>query len=225
MSPADPNPNSTAVAGPAFVTTHWSVVLVAGQSSSSKADEALARLCEAYWHPLYAFVRRQGYSPSDAQDLTQAFFERLLERKYLRDVDQRKGKFRSFLLASIKHFLSDQRDHDRAQKRAEGKALIPLAAQSAESRYLLGPRDDLTPDRIFERRWALTLLEGAMTRLREEFGLAGKAEFFEQLKGCMTEERARQIIESLGWADGWRARPDWPGLVEQQAIFRKGRGA
>ncbi|MBI4662327.1 MAG: sigma-70 family RNA polymerase sigma factor [Verrucomicrobia bacterium] len=155
----------------------------------SKAEQALASLCEVYWYPLYAFVRRQGHSPQDAQDLTQAFFARFLEKDYLKDVDRQKGKFRSFLLASLKHFLADQRDRDQAQKRGGGKALVSLDAQTAETRYLLEPHDDLTPDKIFERRWALTLLEQAMARLREEFTLAGKSEFFDQLKVFMAAEK------------------------------------
>lgn len=181
-------PPATAAPG-WFASTHWSVVLRAGQSSSSKADEALARLCEVYWYPLYAFIRRQGHNPPDAEDLAQAFFARFLEKDYVKDVNRQKGKFRSFLLASLKHFLADQWDRTRAQKRGGDKTHIPLDAQSAESRYLLEPRDNLTPDRIFERRWALTLLDQAMARLREEFALAGKAEFFDQLKSFMTAEK------------------------------------
>ena len=172
-----------------FASTHWSVVLLAGQSSSSKAEEALARLCNVYWFPLYAFIRRQGHNPADAEDLTQAFFARFLEKDYVKDVDQRKGKFRSFLLASLKHFLADQWDRSQAEKRGGGMALISLDAQTAETRYLLEPRDNLAPDRIFERRWALTLLEQAMARLREEFTLAGKADFFDRLKNFMTAEK------------------------------------
>ena len=187
--------SSASARGP-FVTTHWSIVLLAGESSSSKASEALARLCEMYWYPLYAFTRRQGHTPTDAQDLTQAFFERFLEKDYVQGVDRQKGKFRSFLLASLKHFLADQRDRALAQKRGGGKALISLDAQTAETRYLLEPRDNLTPDKIYERRWALTLLEQAMARLREEFTLAGKADFFDQLKSFMTAEQ-----DSISYAD------------------------
>ena len=189
MTNPAPSANPTASGGGLFVTTHWSIVLLAGQSSSSRAEEALARLCETYWYPLYAYVRRQGHAPPDAQDLTQDFFARFLEKDYVKDVDRQKGKFRSFLLASLNHFLADQWDRDQAQKRGGGKAPFSLDAQSAETRYLLEPRDDLTPDKIFERRWALTLLEQAMARLREEFTLEGKAEFFDQLKTFMTAEK------------------------------------
>ncbi|HKS36028.1 MAG TPA: sigma-70 family RNA polymerase sigma factor, partial [Verrucomicrobiae bacterium] len=140
-------------------------------------------LCRTYWFPLYAYIRRQGRNPEEASDLTQAFFERFLEKDYLRQVDRKKGKFRSFLLASLRHFLSDERDRARAAKRGGGRPLISLDQQTAEERYLLEPVDEASPDRIFERRWALTLLDQAQQRLRAECAEAGKIELYEQLTG------------------------------------------
>ena len=166
-----------------FATTHWSVVLAAGQSTDTQASEALEQLCHTYWYPLYAYVRREGYNPADAQDLTQGFFARLLARDSLAQVGPQKGKFRSFLLAALRHFLSDQRNRARAVKRGGGAEVLSLDAQEAEERYRLEPVDRLDAERIYERRWALTLLEQALTRLRDENAAAGKAELFEQLRG------------------------------------------
>jgi RNA polymerase sigma-70 factor (ECF subfamily) len=156
-------------------------VLAAGDSNSTTAREALERLCQGYWYPLYVYVRRQGYSPEDAQDLTQAFFERVLEKNYFAQVDPAKGRFRAFLLASLKHFLSDQRDRARAAKRGGGKVCIPLDGSSAEDRYQVEPADTLSPDRLYDRRWAFTLLEKARERLREEHVASGKVELYELL--------------------------------------------
>ena len=164
-----------------FTTTHWSVVLAAGESASPNAREALETLCRAYWYPLYAFVRRQGYAPPDAQDLTQAFFARVLEKDYLAQVQREKGKFRSFLLGCLRHFLSDERDRAQALKRGGGQILISLDAPSPEDQYRLEPADDMTADKLFERRWALTLLEQARGLLRDEYVRAGKAELYEKL--------------------------------------------
>ena len=165
-----------------FATTHWSVVLAAGRDDSPQATEALEKLCHAYWYPLYAYIRRQSYDFHDAEDLTQAYFERLLEKKYLGQIDCEKGKFRSFLLASLKHFLSDQRDHQRAAKRGGGKVLLSLDAETAEDRYRIEPAGEMTAERIFDRRWALTVLDVARDKLREEYAAAGKAELFENIR-------------------------------------------
>src|SRR5258708_1681604 len=142
-----------------FATTHWTVVLAAGRSDSVPAREALSKLCQTYWYPLYAYIRRQGYSAHDGQDLTQEFFARLLEKNYLGDVDRAKGKFRSFLLAALKHFLANEWDKANALKRGGGLTFVPLQVESAETRYGLEPIDTLSADKIFERRWAPTLLE------------------------------------------------------------------
>ena len=170
-----------------FALTHWSVVLAAGRSDSTHARTALEKLCRTYWPPIYAFVRRQGHNPHDAQDLTQEFFARLLARKSLADVDRAKGRFRSFLLASLKHFLANEWDKARAEKRGGGQVLIPIDAQAAESSCGIDPADQVTAEKMFERRWALTLLERVLLRLRDEHAHDGKAELFEQLKITLTE--------------------------------------
>jgi RNA polymerase sigma-70 factor (ECF subfamily) len=165
-----------------FASTRWSVVLAAGDSSVPGAREALERLCGAYWFPLYAFVRRQGHSPHDAQDLTQGFFAWLIESKHLRVADAERGRFRSFLLGMLKNFLSDDRKRAHAQKRGGGRAPISLDAASAEERYDLEPATDLTPDLIFDRRWAWTVIEQTVARLRDEYVAAGRAELFDALR-------------------------------------------
>ncbi|MBC8874982.1 MAG: sigma-70 family RNA polymerase sigma factor, partial [Planctomycetes bacterium] len=152
-----------------FVTTHWSLVIAAGQRESPESAAALVTLCTTYWYPLYAFVRRQGYRTEDAQDLTQAFFAKLLEKNYISEADQQRGRFRSFLLASLKHFLANERDYARAQKRGGGRPVISLDFESAESRYCHEPADTMTPERLFERRWALTLLDRVLSRLYDEY--------------------------------------------------------
>ena len=190
MALSDSNDASTAPKGMGFTTTHWSVVLSAGDPESPRAADALERLCRTYWYPLYAYVRRDGSSPEDAQDLTQAFFARFLEKDYLADVRREKGRFRSFLLASLRHFLADERDRSRAIKRGGGRTLVSLDAQDAEDRYLLEPRDELTAEKVFERRWALTVLEAARARLRESYARAGKAERFAVLETFLPGEQA-----------------------------------
>lgn len=165
----------------AFVTTHWSVVLAAGRSDTTRADNALAKLCQTYWHPLYAYVRRRGYSPEDAQDLTQGFFAHLLEHKAVATVSPEKGRFRSFLLASLSHFLSDEWDKARAQKRGAGK-VISLDTESAEAWLDLQPAETLTPERAFELRWAITLLEQVYSKLEAEHRQQGKGGFFDTLR-------------------------------------------
>jgi RNA polymerase sigma-70 factor (ECF subfamily) len=189
-----------------FTTTHWSVVLSAGDPESPQAADALERLCRTYWYPLYAYVRRDGSSPEDAQDLTQAFFARFLEKDYLADVRREKGRFRSFLLASMRHFLADERDRSRAIKRGGGRTLLSLDAQDAEGRYVLEPRDELTAEKVFERRWALTVLEAARARLREDYATAGKTKRFETLETFLPGEQAAgtyaQAAGRLGVAVG-----------------------
>jgi RNA polymerase sigma factor (sigma-70 family) len=189
-----------------FATTHWSVVLAAGQGASPDARQALATLCQTYWYPLYAFVRRLGHAPADAQDLTQEFFARLLEKHYLRDADRRRGKFRSFLLASFKHFLANERDRARARKRGGGRKQVSLDFAVGESRYSLEPSHELTAETMYERRWALTLLDRVVARLREEYVNAEKAKEFEQLKVFLTGETPtifyRQVAVELASTEG-----------------------
>jgi DNA-directed RNA polymerase specialized sigma24 family protein len=189
-----------------FATTRWTAVLTAGQAASPRADEALAFLCRTYWYPLYAFVRRQGYETHDAQDLTQEFFARLLAKHYLEKADRRRGKFRSFLLAALKHFLANEWDRVRAAKRGGGQTHISLDDPHAEERYRLEAANSLTADKLYERRWALALLERALTRLRQDFSAAGKAKLFDHLKVFLTAESApvshAEMASALGQTEG-----------------------
>lgn len=164
-----------------FNTTHWSVVLAAGRCDMSGSAAALEELCKTYWYPLYAYVRRRGYSPEDAQDLTQEFFARLLAKEYLASAEPQKGKFRSFLLAGLNHLLSDERDKAHALKRGGGVLPVSFDAQTAEARYRLEPVDAMTPERLFERSWAAAVLEQAARRLRAEYLAAGQGRLYEQL--------------------------------------------
>ena len=165
-----------------FTATHWSLVLAARDGTSMQAARALEKLCRTYWYPLYAYVRRKGSSAHDAQDLTQGFFAHLLQRSFLENVGPQKGKFRSFLLAALNHFLSDEWDKSRAAKRGGGRTFISLDDDNAEELYLSEPDSAVTAEKIFEQRWALTLLAQALTRLREEFSSAGKTREFDHLK-------------------------------------------
>lgn len=176
--------------GVAFTTTHWSVVLTA-QSESPTAQEALEKLCRTYWWPLYGYVRRQGYSPEEAQDLTQGFFALLLERRDFDAVRREKGRLRSYLLTSLKNFVAKARRRELAIKRGDGRALVPLDELLARERADLEPADTLSAERIYERRWALTLLEQALGRLEEEYRVAGSAPLFEKLKQTLTDEPGR----------------------------------
>jgi len=189
-----------------FTTTHWSVVLSARKRKSPQSERALAALCETYWFPLYAYVRRSGYSSHDAQDLTQDFFAQLLEKDFLKDVDHRRGKFRSFLLAALKHYLGHQRERARAKKRGGGRAPFSLDFNDAENRYHLEPQDPATPERLYQRRWALTLLDRVVGRLEDENVRAGKAETFAGLKEFLTAGRESRpygrVAESLGTTEG-----------------------
>jgi RNA polymerase sigma-70 factor (ECF subfamily) len=197
---ASSEPISTRIEPPrshVFVTTHWSVVLTAGRNDTTRAHAALAKLCQTYWYPLYAYVRRRGQSPEDAQDLTQEFFARLLEKNWVGNADQTKGRFRSFLLSAMNHFLADEWDKARAQKRGGGVPLVPLQFETAETRYGVEPADSATPERTFERRWALTLLEEVLNHLRTEYEQEGKADLFTTLNPCLVGERTAQPYAEL----------------------------
>jgi RNA polymerase sigma factor (sigma-70 family) len=173
-----------------FGQTQWSVVLAAaGKRDLALAEQSLEKLCRVYWLPLYTYIRRQGKNPHDAEDLTQEFFARLLEKDFLGSVDQTKGRFRSFLLASLKHFLSNQRDRARAQKRGGGQTILSLDFSDAETSIGFQPADEQTPEKAFEKRWALTLLELSLARLRKEYADRGRQELFEHLKTTLTEGR------------------------------------
>jgi DNA-directed RNA polymerase specialized sigma24 family protein len=165
-----------------FRSTHWSVVLAAGDSQSRETSGALEKLCRAYWYPLYSFVRRQGWNEHDSQDLTQAFFAHLLEKKGIARAAPEKGKFRSFLLASLTNFLNNERDKRQRLKRGGGMEILPLDLERGESRYLTEPATVDSPERIFERQWAQAVIERSATRLQAEFAAAGQAERFTLLK-------------------------------------------
>jgi RNA polymerase sigma-70 factor (ECF subfamily) len=170
------------LAGPvAFPTTQWTLVVAAADPQRKDARSALISLCEGYWYPLYAFLRRRGYAADQAQDLTQDFFMRVLEGRYLDRADPDKGRFRSFLLTSLKFFVADEGDRERAKKRGGG-AVLPLEFEAGEERYQREPVHDETPERIFERQWALSVLDRVMDRLRREFVLHGRPEHFDRLK-------------------------------------------
>lgn len=173
-----------------FVATRWTVVLTAGRSDSTHARAALAQLCQMYWYPLYAYVRRKGYSPPDAEDLTQAFFAQVLEEHFISAADEAKGRFRSFLLTRLNHFLADEWDRLKAQKRGGGRRMIPLDGGTAETRYQVEPVDLRSPDKLFEYRWAVTLLERVFERLRQEYEADGKAALFGELKDSLAQARA-----------------------------------
>lgn len=187
--------------GMAFVTTHWSVVLAA-QGRSAAAQEALEKLCRSYWRPLYGFVRRQGSLPEEAQDLTQAFFALLLERRDLDAVRQEKGRLRSYLLVALKHFLANERHRASALKRGDGQRLISLEELRAEERADLEPADSLSPDRIYERRWALTILKQVLVRLEEEYRAAGNARLFDRLKELLADDVERSSQAEIATALG-----------------------
>ena len=170
------------LAGPSqFPTTRWTLVIAAADPQRKEARSALVSLCEGYWYPLYAYIRRRGYPADQAQDLTQEFFIRVLEGRYLDRADPEKGRFRAFILTSLKFFLADEADRGRAQKRGGG-TVLPLEISSGEERYEREPAHDETPERIFERRWALSVLDRVVEKLRNEFVHHGRTEHFERLK-------------------------------------------
>lgn len=190
VAPPNPIPSSNpAQPARAFCTTHWSVVLAAGRGESKNGVDALEELCGTYWYPIYGYIRGRGHSPEDAQDLAQAFFERFLEKNYLESVDAQRGKFRSFLLASVNHFLSNEWDRSRAQKRGGGKTLLSLDEEDAEGRYVLEPVDQKTPETNYERIWAETLMSTVLERLRDECNSGGRTERFEALKGFLALDK------------------------------------
>jgi len=190
--------------GALFTTTHWSVVLEA-QGATPAAQAALEQLCTTYWRPIYGFVRRQGVGPEEAKDLTQGFFALLLERRDFDAVRKEKGRLRSYLLTSLKHFLSNERERAMAVKRGEGQRLVALDKMGEDERAGFEPADTSTPDQIYERRWALALLNQVLIRLGEEYRTAGNAVLFERLKALLTDEPDRpsraQIAKELGMTE------------------------
>ena len=173
------------------------MVLSAGGSDNTVARDSLAKLCQTYWYPLYAYVRRRNFSPPDAEDLTQEFFARFLEQHWVNDADREKGRFRTFLLSAMNHFLANEWDKARAQKRGGGVPLLSLQLDAAETRYVREPADDVTPEQQYERRWAMTLLEAVLKRLQAEYEQEGKAGLFGALNPCLVGDRTAQPYEEL----------------------------
>jgi RNA polymerase sigma factor (sigma-70 family) len=174
--------SSTRTPGDIFATTHWTVVLAAGHRSTPQAEHALEELCRTYWYPLYAYVRRHGHSKEDAEDLTQGFFAGFLKRNYLEGLSSERGRFRAFLLAALKHYMANEWDRARREKRGGGLAPLSLDWQDADTRYQIDPPDQLSPDKLYDRAWATTLLEQVIGRLRAGYAAEGRADLFEQLK-------------------------------------------
>jgi RNA polymerase sigma factor (sigma-70 family) len=192
--------------GYGFQTTHWSVVLAAGEPGHPSAQKALAELCRNYWYPLYAFVRRKGRPPEEAQDLTQDFFAVVLDKNYLGDADRERGRFRTFLLAAAENFLRNDWAKRQTLKRGGGISFVPFEAEAAETRYLREPVDDETPEKLFDRRWALGLLEAVMEKLRAEFSRADKKYQFEVLQVFLSGEKHpasyAEVGATLGLSEG-----------------------
>ena len=191
--------------GGMFATTRWSMVAAAKDPTAPHAREALAELCRLYWYPVYAYVRRRGRDHHAAQDLTQAFFARLLEKNDLAAADRSRGRFRSFLLAACQHFLANEHDRATAKKRGGGRARVPLDFAGADGRYSREPADEETPERAFDRRWALGLLERALGGLRAEYEESGRAKLFDALKDCLAggaEVGYAALAKDLGMTEG-----------------------
>jgi DNA-directed RNA polymerase specialized sigma24 family protein len=187
---------NTNVAGERFTTTHWSVVLAAGETANPTAEVALEKLCRNYWYPLYAFARRSGQSEENAKDLTQSFFARLLREKYVRQAQRERGRFRNFLLTYFKHFAADEWDRETALKRGGGCEILSFDAETAEKRYHLEPVDEVTPDKLFDRRWAFATLEEAARLLRKEYQDAGRGDLFDKLQAFLSGD-----LEDAGYSE------------------------
>ncbi len=226
MTSDNQNQEEVSARGQGFATTHWSVVLAAGHTSIPGAGDALEKLCRSYWHPLYGYLRRLGHSQHDAQDLTQEFLARVLERKLLRVADPVRGRFRSFLLGTLKHFLSDERKKARAQKRGSGHQPLSLDVELAEQQHNLEPATDRTPETLFDRRWALTVMERTVARLREEYVAADRGKLFDELKPFQPGEEAVQsyaeVAARLGLSESavksaiWRLRQRHRDLLREE---------
>jgi len=189
----------------AFRTTRWSVIQAAAGRDSAAAREALSTLCEAYWYPVYAFVRRSGCDPEEARDLSQGFFARLLEKRDLGSADPARGRFRGFLLGSVRHFLSNERDRERALKRGGGQRILSIDQKDAEGRYALEPIDPITPETLFLRHWALTVVDSAMKRLAEDYRTKGRSRLFERVRPMLTgsdpDVSRCELAEELGMSE------------------------
>lgn len=196
----DSNGSNAAAGSRRFGTTHWSIVLAAQSPDLPESREALENLCRCYWYPLYAFVRRRGHPAHEAQDLTQEFFATLLEKDYLEAADRERGRFRTFLLTAVSRFLSKQLDRSRAAKRGGGKKVLSIDISSGEERYHREPADTWTAERLFERRWALTLLESVLARLAERYVAEGKADLFERLRDYITGDSSASYADTAAAA-------------------------
>ncbi len=231
MSPAPDEVTSTTATsmsgqhgGGAFMTTHWSVVLEA-QGESPAAQEALEKLCRTYWRPIFAFLRRQGLRLDEAEDVTQGFFAELLERGSLEAVRKEKGRLRSFLLGGLKYFLANEQRRARAIKRGKGQRLIPLGELYAEDRIEFEPADPMTPEMIYERRWALTVLERVLSRLKDEYHAADNAALFDSLKELLPDEPGSlsqaEIAARLGMTENAVRQAFYRFRQRYQAILRE----
>lgn len=221
-------PTSNELASPKhrFATTRWSIVLAASHRKTSESDSALETLCQSYWYPLYAYVRRQGYQPAEAQDAVQEFFAKVLEKEYLAAADQQRGRFRSFLLTVFKRFLSNEKKRDDAQKRGGSLYVLSLDFEAGERRLQMEPACDWTPEKVYERRWALTLLDEVLCRLDADYEAKGKSRLFEQLKVFLTDVSGTppyaEIAESLDMTEGavkvavHRLREQYRAMLRQE---------
>jgi len=217
---------ATSAPGDIFATTHWTVVLAAGRRHTPQADAALEVLCRTYWFPLYAYVRRRGHTKEDAEDLTQAFFARLLGKNFLAGLDSEKGKFRAFLLASLKNFLANEWDKTQSQKRGGGETPLSLDWQTADTKFQVAATAGPSPDQAFDREWALALLAKVIERLEAECAAEGKAKLFEQLKRFLTagkgEAAQSEVAKTLGLEEGavrvavHRLRKRYRGLLREE---------
>ncbi|HRI88670.1 MAG TPA: sigma-70 family RNA polymerase sigma factor [Candidatus Hydrogenedentes bacterium] len=205
MDPFNDKRGASHVRRRGFVTTRWSIVIAAGQDESSLSRDALSVLCNTYWYPLYAYARRRGCGVEKAEDLTQGFFTRFLEKNDVADADRTRGKFRSYLLASFKHYLANEHDREHAVKRGGKAELVHLDLTDAEHKYNSGMSHGLTPDQEYDKQWALAVLDGALERLANEYAAEGKAQLFAQLRaylpGSNAELTYRQCAEALAMSE------------------------
>jgi RNA polymerase sigma factor (sigma-70 family) len=203
---SQPSSQPTSAPGDVFATTHWTVVLAAGRRQTPQSALALEELCRTYWFPLYAYVRRRGHAKAEAEDLTQAFFARLLEKNFLANLHSEKGKFRAFLLAALKHFLANEWDKSQRQKRGGGRPPLSLDWQSADTKFQIAAANAPSPDKAFDREWALALLAKVIERLQRECAAEGKAKLFEQLKTFLMagggDPAQAEVAKALGLEEG-----------------------
>ncbi len=221
MVPSDTEGASAARTAAQFATTHWSVVLAAGHSVSPDAQEALERLCRTYWYPLYAFVRLKGYAPEDAKDLTQAFFERFLQRHYVKEAVREKGRFRTFLLTILQRFICDEFDRATAAKRGGGLPVVPLDTAGAEALLDHAAASCQSPEAIFERTWAHTVVQTCVERLRAEYEADGKAAQFACLKVYLSSVADRAAYAATGQRLGLSAEAVAMAVVRLRRRYRE----